>query len=447
MRYVSWNCCLAECGLLLLLCALGLAQKSTTPSAPYYPPERDFNSLPDPTSQVRIQYQQFDKSLITFSTSAQYVLVPVIVTDKSGHPVPRLTKSEFRVLENGTEQKIASLEEFKATALTPGVKNNNDAPSVGGTAPRQLVIIVFDMVNTPITDQQRARQQLISYLSNSLEPSSIYELAALENNGLHILHDYTQDPATLIAALKRVNNKYPTTNRVDTAMLRGDIGTIDRPKDPPAPVKVNLIEQFIEAEELYAASKLADAASSTLFAFQQLAEHVKNVPGRKSLIWVTGGFPFSIDPNSASVNQGISFPVYQRTMQLLSNQMISVYSVDARGILTLGPNAGMHLIPSENKAPNDLLNNESNRQRDILDTMRAFSEMTGGRAFVNTNDTRGAIREAVHDGSEYYLLSYPVDKSNLHQGWRKITVRVGKYHVRARKGYFLTQVTADDKNL
>ena len=79
--------------------------------------------------------------------------------------------------------------------------------------------------------------------------------------------------------------------------------------------------------------------------------------------------------------------------------------------------------------------------------MRTFSEMTGGRAFVNTNDTRGAIQEAVHDGSAYYLLSYPVDKSNRHQGWRKITVKAGSYHVHARKGYLMTQVNADAKNL
>jgi hypothetical protein len=38
--------------------------------------------------------------------------------------------------------------------------------------------------------------------------------------------------------------------------------------------------------------------------------------------------------------------------------------------------------------------------------MRAFADMTGGRAYVNTNDTRGAIREAVQDGSSYYMLSF-----------------------------------------
>ena len=69
--------------------------------------------------------------------------------------------------------------------------------------------------------------------------------------------------------------------------------------------------------------------------------------------------------------------------------------------------------------------------------------MTGGRAYVNTNDTRGAIRDAVQDGSAYYMLSYAVDKSDRRPGWRKISVKVGDYHVRARHGYFLTQTTLD----
>jgi len=85
----------------------------------------------------------------------------------------------------------------------------------------------------------------------------------------------------------------------------------------------------------------------------------------------------------------------------------------------------------------------SNRLLDTLNTMRAFADMTGGRAYVNTNDTRGAIREAVQDGSSYYMLSFAADKSNRRPGWRKINVKVGDYHVRARQGYFLTQTTLD----
>jgi hypothetical protein len=83
---------------------------------------------------------------------------------------------------------------------------------------------------------------------------------------------------------------------------------------------------------------------------------------------------------------------------------------------------------------------------DITNTMRTFADMTGGHAYVNTNDTRTAIRDAARDGAAYYMLSYPLDKSDRRPGWRKISVKVGDYHIRARHGYYLTQTTVNPLN-
>jgi hypothetical protein len=40
------------------------------------------------------------------------VLIPTLVTDKSGNHVSGLKKEDFTVLENGAEQKIATFEEI-----------------------------------------------------------------------------------------------------------------------------------------------------------------------------------------------------------------------------------------------------------------------------------------------------------------------------------------------
>jgi hypothetical protein len=93
--------------------------------------------------------------------------------------------------------------------------------------------------------------------------------------------------------------------------------------------------------------------------------------------------------------------------------------------------------------PGAMAADSSNRQRDIFDTMHTFADMTGGRAYLNTNDTAGAVHAAAQDGAHYYLLSYPVDKNNRRQGWRKISLKAGHYNIRARQGYYLTQATVD----
>ena len=48
---------------------------------------------------------------------------------------------------------------------------------------------------------------MISYLSQNIESDALYELVAIENNGLRILHDYTQDTASLIALLKALQQQ------------------------------------------------------------------------------------------------------------------------------------------------------------------------------------------------------------------------------------------------
>lgn len=468
-------------GLLVAFVAIGLpavlqAQRSGstgTGGTHTSQPIPDFSRINAVASAEHVHYQDYDNKPITFTSTTQYVLVPVVVTDKDGKPIAGLTKNDFQLLENGKPQPISSIEEItKAVAApvkraTPGRSSGSPIEFSNTTesdrTPRRLVIIALDLVNSPFQDQSRARRQLVSYLAENIEPGALYQLVVIENNGLRVLHDYTQDPAALVAALKNVQTRVTHKDMVDPAVksfaVKGgsagtgspgatDVGattatyTLDRSVDS----EEALMAMLAQAEQPYAQMIESAAVSSTLTAFQQIAERASGVPGRKSLIWITGAFPFSISSSNGAVSDGVPFGLFQHVMHELSNQMISVYPVDIRGLLTTNADASQHLTRSQNAFPSALLNDEANRQRDALDTMRTFADMTGGRAFFNTNDTKGAIREAAQDGQAYYLLSYPVDKSNRRAGWRKISVKSGNYRVRAREGYFLTQNTLDPIN-
>ncbi len=47
------------------------------------------------------------------------VLVPVVVTDKQGHHVTGLTQTDFKVFEDGVEQKITAFSSERADVATP----------------------------------------------------------------------------------------------------------------------------------------------------------------------------------------------------------------------------------------------------------------------------------------------------------------------------------------
>jgi hypothetical protein len=84
-------------------------------------------------------------------------------------------------------------------------------------------------------------------------------------------------------------------------------------------------------------------------------------------------------------------------------------------------------------------------QNSTLDTLKAFAEMTGGRAFYNSNDLANGFRRAADDSASYYLLGYYMNTRNSRPGWRKLQVQVQRkdIEVRARTGYFVTNATVD----
>src|ERR1700687_6295764 len=55
-----------------------------------------------------------NNSEVKFTARTELVLIPTLVTDKSGNHISGLKKEDFRVLENGAEQKIATFEEINS---------------------------------------------------------------------------------------------------------------------------------------------------------------------------------------------------------------------------------------------------------------------------------------------------------------------------------------------
>ena len=91
------------------------------------------------------------------------------------------------------------------------------------------------------------------------------------------------------------------------------------------------------------------------------------------------------------------------------------------------------------------MNNRMWLNSNAIQSLNEFADMTGGKAFYNTNDLAGSFKRAADDSSSYYLVGYYLDTKNNHAGWRQLKVGVDKQdvEVRARKGFFVTRATVD----
>lgn len=395
-----------------------------------------------------------NKSEVTFTSRAEMVLVPVLVTDKHGNHISGLKQEDFSVLENGTEQKVVTFEEVSSGVQRfshPREPNHFSNLVAGAPSAGRLTLIVLDLINTPFTSQADARSGLLKYLTESLdvrEPTALYTLT---RSGIHVIHDFTSDSRVLAAALHKV--KGDTSRMVTTPeemeSLTGSASPDGSAGVDPAAVQdeASKLQSMMEDAQLnFQSFQQRLAITYTLEGMQQVASAQGGVPGRKALIWASGGFPFSVSDTTMTLapagRDTLSdvLPLYERTWQLLNDAQIALYPIDVKGLQVNNVANSSIRNPGANYS-----RNMAWRQLDTQSAFQAFAAMTGGRAYYNSNDLVKGFREAVHDSSDYYMLGYYLGRSNNKAGWRRLAVKVKQEHVevRARSGFFVSNTTTN----
>jgi len=378
---------------------------------------------------------------VTFRTQTVLIQVPVIVTDKHGDHVHGLTKNDFRVFENGKVQTLSSFEELIATKdafpsvpLKPGQYGNL---TLSEEKPRPVTVIVLDTVNTPYLNQTYGRRELVKYLADHLDTSQILALMVITSHGVKVIQGLDGDSTKLIQALKKASSEIPYLQGINTD-TQAAAATGDIPRIPPPGADPSLaIEAFIErVDALDAQFQQRNAIETTMNGFLGVAWALSGVPGRKSVVWATGGFPFTMYSSNQAPNTDLS-TLYERTMHALEEAQVAVYPIDVRGLL----DSSSVSEASSSRMPNARrINDRAWLEGSTIDSLNEVADMTGGKAFYNTNDLTESFRRASDDESSYYLLGYYVDTHNRPAGWRQLKVKVDKdnIEIRARKGFFVT---------
>jgi VWFA-related protein len=400
----------------------------------------------------------------TFVSHSQLVLVPVIVTDGKGRPIAGLKQESFRLEENGKPQPVKIFEEVTTAKISvPATSANTpvQTPASPGFSnvvptdphPRRVTILVLDMLNTPASSQVRTRKQLIKYLSTSLDSNEPITLLGFSQKGLQQLHSFTTDTKVLIDALNKLSTRFSIQDRhgVDVQPLEPP------PTDSSAtdPGFDELAEFLQVSSDTIQAFKDREAARKTLSALNQIALAFSGVPGRKTLIWASSGFPFMIDDPKEFGYMGLDMvESYERTWRNLITENIAVYPVDVEGLVPpdmSAPNLapGIAIGRSKGSQSNTVATRDVkyDRHAEQMDTMRAFADATGGNACLNSNDLAKCVKRAVDDSRSYYLLGFYLSPNDRSPGWRKLKVHVTAdgARVRARDGFYVGNPPKDDE--
>lgn len=384
--------------------------------------------------------------------STRLVKVGIIARDKSG-AVTNLTAGDFVVLERGKRRDIsffsmdarptakppaspAGRQDLVAAALSSTRNTFSDVPQGNAPQSRSVTIVLLDNLNTltgtaalPYEDTPfwmedlalaNAKQHLLAFLKQA-DPSDRIAIYGLSNS-LHILCDFTCSRAQLLGIV----SKYNTSSRT----LRESA----EPGDFHTPVPGDFNPELDAQMKRFAAISNERRAESTMAALAAIAAHIGDIPGRKNLLWLTANLP-------------LSGHVIAR---VLSRSNIVAYPVDARGLLPRSPQETREGVDDDAKylfgsrgAPPAM-----SGQPIGIKTMQDMADDTGGRAFVNTNDLTGAIRQAVEDSEVTYTIGFYIGQESIDGKFHPLKIEVKRKGVTLRypKGYFAFEDTPATKD-
>jgi len=352
---------------------------------------------------------------ITLRADTRVVQVDVTVRDSSGKPIEDLKQSDFKILDNGKLRPFtifsvnhAGLDSVQPLpeplperpALSPNTFTNigTPPPPQGGHS----TIILLDGANgwfDSFVWGGKGIQGLMGKLPAD-ERIALYVITKFQ--ALLQVVDFTADRERLRRAMATFIPRAmePAPPGMDPT---GDgHGMIEALVPHGTPPDNKFTPQMSPREREYFMRRGSEAVR---LSFSALAERLSSLPGRKSVFWVTEGFP----PRMVRDD-----PAWDKTFTNLNDANIAVNTVDTDGL------GG----PGRFWGPGGII------------SMQMVAERTGGEAFYHRNDLDSAMAEGITDSRSSYTLGFYLSELDGKYHELKVVVNRPGLDLNYRRGYF-----------
>ena len=379
-------------------------------------------------------FQSSDPSGATFHAGTRLVEVEVVVRNNRG-PVTNLTKDDFTIVDQGKPQRIdvfhagQTTQAAPAVPLPPGTVSNRFAEA--GEASAGYTVVLFDQLNTRLDYKDYERKALVK-LIRGLAPHERVAVYVLGSD-LHVLQEFTDDPAKLLAAIRNIDNgRDLMPANVHDAMFgfeTDELGRIIFPSAMGGALRGMVRQSVGESAANIAQAHGARNDITTTEALMVIARHLAGMPGRRNLVWMKE------DP-----------VVPPPVMGILLQSQIALYPVLARSLI-FDPSFGSDFMSGDV--------NENSRVfsqgPDVMETARnsrRLAAITGGAGFADATDLQLAVKTAEEDSRSAYTIGYYPSEEILDGRFHRLTVKVAGekkagLEAQYRPGYVASKLILD----
>jgi VWFA-related protein len=259
------------------------------------------------------------------------IQVTVVAEDGYGRPVSDLKLEDLTLRDKGEPQKLSYFSQQNTPAFqqspvsrpgsAPNFYSNHVESSPEGA--NSVTILLLDALNTQFRDLSYARTRVINFLQH-MQPQDQVALYVLTPTTLYVMHDFTNDSPTLVRLMGGKPEKASTSS------------TASAPPSNPHEIKIEkLMSDSLGESNRFYKGRPKNIVDTTQNAMLQIARNTVNIPGRKNLVWISGGFPTLMGtaiPMGAR-DDGQDFTAALSTIaKNLGDANVAVYPVDARGL-------------------------------------------------------------------------------------------------------------------
>ncbi len=323
------------------------------------------------------------------------VLLDVVVTDRHDQVILGLGRDDFVVIDEGEEVELTSVTFYGSPRLLEWGEGLARRGVAVESRPRDRHFILFfqrqpfqsTSTRPSLLDRQlKAGRQITRWLEEEVQPGDRVAVVSYRR-GLEVHQDFTSGRQALIDAVDAaVHGRRPATG----APERG------RPAEgSPAGLS-----------SLPAGKELRRVSKDLYRALRLVADAVREVPGRKNLVFVGRGF----GELSSFGGYQPDHPRLDPTMYALNDANVAVYTLD--------------LTPA-------------GTEYSLQISLRDLAADTGGRFYYDRVNFTASLKEISAHASGYYLLSYQSRRPATASGYQRVTVgsRNRELRIQARQGY------------